>query len=258
MDLMDKVKIAICHANGTGISEKTAQSIQKLKAASFEFEHMVQIYETSSIAHGRNACICGKDIWPLSEEVTGFDYILFVDSDIEFEPADVQKLYDAPAEIISGVTNPRTLEDKYCCGEWNGIQGSTSIDRYLDKTDDTHIVEVDWCGAAFLSIKVGANTTEDIGFCMNAEDAGIPIHAHLGCKVKHHTVSSFDKNGGVKINQAGVPDYTIDDLHLQMHRSNSFILKNMDEIMIRFHQLKFDYDEVVNENEKLKQQLKER
>ncbi len=274
---MDKIKLVVCHPNGSGISRQTAESLKRVEQTEFTFDLLIQLYESASIMHARNATICGKDVWSKSAKVEGFDYILFVDSDIEFTPEHIQMLYDAQAPIVTGVTNPRGSTDVYCCGYWGaGIQGSTPKENMLmAKKYKEDMFSVDWCGAAFLMIRrdvfdkiphpwfdniiiqtesATASSTEDVGFCMNAEDAGIPISVIPECIVKHHTRSSFDSEG--KVNIIDTPRETIDDIQLQIHRSNTFILNNVGKIVEAYRDLVIKHEVAMEEIAELKKQIK--
>lgn len=136
----------------------------------------------------------------LDEEISHY---LFVDSDMSFSEEHIRMLKDSDKLIISGACESRRHRGKYCAGMFGP---NYSIGTY-STSDETGIRQVDWVGGAFLMVKREAleqmeypwfrhvyidmgfranQTGEDIGFCINAKEKGIPIFVNLDCKVGHH------------------------------------------------------------------------
>jgi GT2 family glycosyltransferase len=130
-------------------------------------------------------------------------HYLFVDSDMSFSEEHIRMLVEARKPIISGACESRRKRGHYCAGSFGPYY---SIGTYKDDTEKG-VQEVEWVGGAFLMVAREAfeqmeypwfrhvyvdmgfranQTGEDIGFCINAKNSGIPIFVHLDCKIKHH------------------------------------------------------------------------
>jgi glycosyltransferase involved in cell wall biosynthesis len=151
---------------------------------------------------------------PLNGEVT-YDKILWIDSDIAWEPEDVIKLYESDKDIISGAyylssgevtAYPKLLGPGY---------------NYKDVKNMKDIVEIDSAGFGFLCIKSGVFESlsrpwfqqvfvnavindkdyvmpimgEDMSLCVRAKQAGFKIWFDPSVKVQHHKTVSLDWKG---------------------------------------------------------------
>jgi len=139
-----------------------------------------------------------------------YDYYMCIDSDIEFNPEDVQALVNRNVDIISGFYQFRYNNNYGVAGTFQYTGCTIHKDGFL-KWDSTGLKEVDWVGAGFLLIKrevlenidfpyfrEGILTYinndgkeeaqwhgEDVGFCISAKKAGYKIYVDCDVKVNH-------------------------------------------------------------------------
>jgi hypothetical protein len=101
------------------------------------------VTSNSRIAHSRNVIVSGF----LHDQLS---HLLFVDADIEFDPADVFRLIAADKEVIAGVAQlkPPGLEFPV---EWPQNAGNG-----LNVCQSTGAIEVDAVGTGFMMIKRSA------------------------------------------------------------------------------------------------------
>jgi hypothetical protein len=143
------------------------------------------------------------------------DWLIFIDTDMEFSPQDVQALMDNGGDVVTGVC--KTGEGKYALYE------------YDDKTNRIKSIDpkpiVDICGAAFIGIRRnvveklcdgitrnmswkntrvretnlnlpfnlvanmdGIQFSEDVSFCLRLRELGIPIHVAMEAKIGHEKI----------------------------------------------------------------------
>jgi hypothetical protein len=166
---------------------------------------------SSLVHHARELTISGSedlslspdDVAPVGGKVT-YNKVIWIDSDIVWEPEDFFKLYNSEHEVISGVYLladglTSSVHDK------NGeIQGNTF--RFL-----TEPFQVQSIGFGFVAMKNGVfekierpwfkhidqkiaksdgteiidSLGEDISWCVKAYNAGIPIYCDPSIKVGH-------------------------------------------------------------------------
>jgi len=145
------------------------------------------------------------------------DWLLILDADMVWTPADVRKLFEAADEverpIIGGLCFAGYRDDSQM---WPTLfkavemeDGSVDIQKMADYPKDA-ICKVFGTGAAFLLIHRGVlerfkeamgpdhpapwffisytsnnRFSEDWGFCIRAQTLGIPVHVHTGVRVGH-------------------------------------------------------------------------
>lgn len=173
---------------------------------------MTQSYEASG---GRPDKF--SDVVPFSG--LEYDYLFWIDSDQVWKPEDVLRLIDHDRDIVSGFT-PLAISNKAAVGYFNEQEGAIS---YINLTNlkkvweaaeegvyparkDGSLLDVDFVGFAFLAIKRGVMeaigypwfrpqrlfvggreslTSEDVGWCISATEAGFKIHADPNTVVGH-------------------------------------------------------------------------
>ena len=145
----------------------------------------IQVYDT--------ACKVCKD--PFQGRET-YDYIMWIDSDMVFEPEHFQKLLDAKKRVITGLYKVEQ-NGEYACYKSND---NKRINNEYLKTN-SGVVETSFAGMGFMLIKSGVFeemnfpyftipsraecVSETISFCHNLKEAKIQLHAHLDVIVGH-------------------------------------------------------------------------
>ncbi len=154
-----------------------------------------------SIVHlARYSCLminpestCNICLNPFSE--TTYDYIMWIDSDMVFNPLHFQKLLDAKKQVITGLYRIES-SNVYGCYDLNNKR--IDVD-YLQ--NNSGVIEVSFAAMGFMLIKNGVYEempfpyfsvpgesgmlSETLSFCQNLSKANIPIHAHLDVVVGH-------------------------------------------------------------------------
>jgi len=152
-----------------------------------------------------------KSILVYQKPVEGYDYFLMLDSDIEFNLSNIEALINHNKDIVCSPYLMHGREGIYDCGEFL-IQGSIK-GRYNEDKKGLHVV--DWIGAGFMLMKASVfekmeypwyrnilvrsgdnqeESSEDIGFCVNAERSNIDVWCDFDNPVGHkkRTHESFD------------------------------------------------------------------
>jgi len=121
-----------------------------------------------------------------------YDYIMWIDSDIIFQPEDFAKLLERDLEIVAGLYN--ATDGNFACRVVDDAEGATK--QVIEP------VEAEWVGMGFMLIKRGVLemieppwfqttvvdgqfVTEDIYFCMMARKAGFKIYVDPEVTVRH-------------------------------------------------------------------------
>lgn len=121
-----------------------------------------------------------------------YDYIMFIDSDMVFEPWHLEKLLEADKEIITGVA--RIEQTNYlACHDMDN-------NKLTIKDVRDEIIPVSFSGMAFMLIKKGVFESmqfpyfttgnpniisETLSFCMNLQKTDIQLYAHMGVVIGH-------------------------------------------------------------------------
>lgn len=208
---MKKIRIAIPLANGGELHGECSESISRILDASKDknlpFEVEVVTARSGIIAINRNTMISHSI--KKKQVVTGFDYMLTLDSDVAFSVRDVVTLYNNCEEgsrIISGLYCQRRGRLHANAGMWDKCPGMNSKSHSLTMTA-SGIKIVDWVAGGFCMIEKSVfNETEhpwyenktvdfpdddrpivgeDIGFCLNVAKVNIPILVNCDVKLKH-------------------------------------------------------------------------
>ncbi len=151
----------------------------------------IQNWETNEIGSGRFT----------------YDVVVWIDSDIEWEPDDLLRLYESDKKIISGLYQTSPV-------------GWVAVNRYDETGRPVKVNKVEYLlhdeptvaggvGFGFVAMKQGVfetmkrpwfkirfvrwdghdfdtNVGEDYSWCMNAQDAGFEVWVDPLVKVKHH------------------------------------------------------------------------
>lgn len=156
---------------------------------------MVSTAGGSNVSHVRERCV--RPLRPGSihpnkpffGEVE-YDFIMWIDSDIVFNPEDVQKLIDRDLDIVAGLYN--ASDGNFAC----------QLDETVKEIKKVQPVEVVWVGMGFMLMKCGVLenidapwfqstlvdgmfVTEDVYFCMMARKAGFKVFVDPEVTVRH-------------------------------------------------------------------------
>ena len=155
-------------------------------------------YETNQIAQGAFT----------------YDKIIWIDSDIEWEPEDLLKLYRSDLDIVSGLYQ-LDWAGSVAVGYPNKIGTPTRVNKVEFLLHDEP-VEVGGVGFGFVAMQTGVfekierpwfligkviweegrdlrvNLGEDYSWCERAKAAGFKIWVDPGIKVKHHKETVYE------------------------------------------------------------------
>jgi len=155
----------------------------------------------TSIVHlARYSCLminpestCNICLNPFSE--TTYDYIMWIDSDMVFNPEHFEKLLKAKKEVITGLYR---IENTNLLGCFDTNNKRIDVD-YIK--NNSGVIEVSFSAMGFMLIKRGVYErmpfpyfsvpgesgmlSETLSFCHNLSKANIPIYAHLDVVVGH-------------------------------------------------------------------------
>ena len=155
----------------------------------------------TSIVHlARYSCLminpestCNICLNPFSE--TTYDYIMWIDSDMVFNPEHFEKLLKAKKEVITGLYR---IENTNLLGCFDTNNKRIDVD-YIK--NNSGVIRVSFSAMGFMLIKRGVYErmpfpyfsvpgesgmlSETLSFCHNLSKANIPIHAHLDVVVGH-------------------------------------------------------------------------
>lgn len=160
-------------------------------------EAIVSTAGGSNVSHVRERCVrplrpgTTRPKEPFFGEVD-YDYIMWIDSDIVFNPQDFQTLLDKDREIIAGLYN--ASDGNFACRVIDDADGATK--QVIEP------VEAEWVGMGFMLIKRGVLemieppwfqstvvdgqfVTEDIYFCLMARKAGFKVYVDPEVTVRH-------------------------------------------------------------------------
>jgi hypothetical protein len=151
---------------------------------------------------------------PLSGQLT-YDKILWIDSDIAWDPEDVIKLYESDKDVISGA---------YLFGSGEVAAYEKFLKKgysYDDVKDKTELMQIDGCGFGFICVKPGIFESlsrpwfqsamakleqdgkeyefpvigEDISWCMRVKEKGYEIWLDPTVQVTHHKTMKLTWKG---------------------------------------------------------------
>jgi len=147
-----------------------------------------------------------------------YDYMMWIDSDMEFNPESVLKLIEYDVDIVSGIAaRGNTIAAPF--GIWTETpQGQPCYANHnlkrIDEFPKTEqgLTEVDFVGFAFMCIKHGVfenmeypwfrttiarymwkdfELTEDLGWCWRAKELGYKIYVAPDVRVGHNKSMTF-------------------------------------------------------------------
>lgn len=190
-----------------------------LNCFKYNLEFFYRIFYTPNIYTVRNKLILGNDLIYAHEynqkrqpfdNLIDYDYIMWIDSDMVFDPWQFKQLLDHDKAIVSGLT--RHPDDTFNCGpdfDDEYLKEHGTFERYETKffADKKDLVQVGWIGFAFMLIRKGVfedlsfpwfkpewyqlkdggriYLSEDQAFCREAKEKGYKIYVDPTIEVGH-------------------------------------------------------------------------
>lgn len=209
------MKLAFC-IPGKQQSMEWTKSWDMLKNYMFrnDIEHYLYQWYDSNIYGCRNSLV-SRDAeipWDMMPCFLGapYDYMVWIDSDMGFEPDDVMRLVESGKDIISAVC-PMGPTNRCPAGSYGLDDNGVPVCRYLNiKVLDTvpkdELIEVQYAGFGFIVVKYGvfeamdypwfrsitwtyerrkSDPSEDLGFCLRAGMKGFKVFLHPWVRVSH-------------------------------------------------------------------------
>lgn len=193
------IKIKVCMPNTGQIHTHTVASLLRLSREEYKFSFNMII--GSCIAQNRNECV--QDA--LDDDV---DYILWVDSDMTFEPNNLKQLLADDKDIVTGLyfTRKQPVEPVI----YSMVDDSEYYASIKDY-DKNAMFKVGGCGGGFVLVKTDVykkiekdwysiigNIGEDLSFCRRALENGYDIWCDTTVKLGHvgihiYTESDFSE-----------------------------------------------------------------
>jgi hypothetical protein len=219
---MDTLRIVVPCVNHDTVLPECRASLERMKQKRITDRMHVEIVQvtgtTISDQRCRGANLECSDFENQNAFDSEWDNLLCVDSDIEFETTDVERLLSLNLDLVGGAYKGRGRE-AYCAGDF--LEDGTKIirpNRWLG-LENKGLVKVDWIGMGFTLIKRDvlrkmkypwwrehftrypedgvtypnrkgdiriSYLGDDIGFCINAAESGYEIWCDCSTIVKHH------------------------------------------------------------------------
>lgn len=192
---------------GNDFTQRNVQSLLNLLEV---FRERLVDYElfwrySSDIYGLRNGIVQKNGVKDVPFAGEPYDYMMWIDSDVEYTPDDVFELMYADKDIISGLV-PIGPDERVAVGKYI-MEGDRVGMAYLrGRVDHEELLEMDFCGFAFVLIKAGVfesigfpwfqttrisfgdqmiETSEDVGFCFRAKELGNEVWAHPRVRPGH-------------------------------------------------------------------------
>jgi hypothetical protein len=203
---MIKIRVGLPVYDGkmTAPTQQTVKMLSSNKDFDFEVINVSGIF--THLARDISSLAVPSSGGGKTKQILPYDYYLAMDADTAFDVDNVRRLVDAGKDIIGGAYGHRAGCSEYIvAGMFDGAPGDCPKTKCL-KFWESGLREVDWCGAGCLLIKkvvfetlefpywrnrivvkddFSNQTTEDIGFCMSAKEAGFKIYCDLDNRIAH-------------------------------------------------------------------------
>lgn len=148
------------------------------------------------------------EVMPFEGKVE-YDYLMWIDSDMAWQPDDVVRLLNHRKDIVSGVCPMGDKQDRAAYGWYAERADGVQVMRYATvkgSADMQELIEVDFAGFGFVMIKRGVfeavgypwfrevvrqegytklRTSEDIGLCTRARMAGYKVWVDPLVRIGH-------------------------------------------------------------------------
>ena len=203
---MLKIRVGIPSYDGK-VTAPTQATINKLSTnKEYNFEVMKVSGTFCSLARDISSLPVPSQGGGKIKQVMPYDYYLAMDSDTAFDIDNVKRLLAADKDIVGGAYAYRSgFPDNIVAGMFDSVPGESPKEKNF-KFWEHGLRECDWCGAGCMLIKkhvfetldfpywrnrivvkgdMANQTTEDIGFCMAAKEAGFKIWIDLDNRIAH-------------------------------------------------------------------------
>jgi hypothetical protein len=189
------------HGAKSGYVRSLVKTLDALNEANISYDYYMRASSHVSVARQKTLDHAMDDY------MFRYKKMLWIDSDIEWEPEDVFKLYNSKEKIISGAY---LSSDGYVSASETEIFAQRfHYDDFLKKTG---VIEAKRIGFGFVMISKGVFesikrpywekhrseewiTGEDIAFCENAYEADHKIYLDTSVKVNHYKTTVLTWNG---------------------------------------------------------------
>jgi len=210
------VRICVPCPNHNTITKECLDSLEEIKTMTSELTiDIVRIIGTA-ISHQRCEGVhfqTSNLVYQTDNYNEEFDYYLALDADISFKPTDLRHLIALNLDIVGGAYHAReSHKQRYVAGDFEPGYKYASTDFFLS-SQCRGLIKVDWIGMGFTLIKRDVfrkirypwwrevvvevidprdgklhahYNGDDIGFCLNAKEAGYDIYCDCDVVVKHH------------------------------------------------------------------------
>jgi hypothetical protein len=203
------IKFGITLPNGIEFKDTLAyRCLEKVKLENNGKYDLKEVVLTGAgVGRNRNKCVNNGKSTLINQKEFDFDFIQFVDFDVEFSFKDVDQLVSHNKDIVSGSYHYKKNKNQIHAGFWGRAPGLRGDNLTVNKQG---LVKVDRCGGGFLLIKREVfikldypwfshrmveveiegqkhreETSEDFGFCMLAQEGGFDIFCDTDCQLKH-------------------------------------------------------------------------
>src|SRR3989339_1283692 len=177
-------------------------------------EVMVSRKESCNIYYVRNMCLGadvarGKNQKPFDGKVD-YDYLMWIDSDTVFTPAQFQRLLNHQKDIVAGIYSMADGKQFATVPEWDEeyfkVNGCFKFLAKEDLTKASGLMKVSYTGMGFMLVRKGVFeameypwfkplekqigdmvdfTMEDVCFCLRAKEAGFDVWVDPAVIVGH-------------------------------------------------------------------------
>lgn len=206
--------IAFCVPGRTQSMEFTS-SWDAMKNYMFreKIDHYLWQKYSSDIYEVRNTLV-SRDLqipWEMMPCFGGkpYDYMMWIDGDIGFQPEDVMNLVNSGKDIISGAC-PMGPTNRCPVGKFGVNENGQVVYQFIHipaLDDEEELIEVEFAGFGFIAVKKGvfegmpypwfrttlrkcggrdSNPSEDLGFTLRAGEKGFKVWLHPKVKLTHN------------------------------------------------------------------------
>jgi hypothetical protein len=182
---------------------------------------MLSMATNSNVYYVRSQCLGanvlrGINQKPFNDKVN-YDYIMWIDSDIVFNPSQIIKLISHNKDIVCGLYKMDGGKQFAVVENWNEeVFSKNGTFKFLEDSDisgKTDLMEVEYSGMGFMLVKKGVFETinypwfepifyefgseirdfcsEDVGFCKKSLKAGYKIHIDPTVIVGHEKTKIY-------------------------------------------------------------------
>jgi hypothetical protein len=201
------IKVCVPYPNHGKILPQVEDALSALEASDLDVD--ITRVKGSNIIRARNAAINEEKSDLCRQKLPHFDYFLSVDADVLFTVDHVKQLISHKLDIVGGLYPNKNNRQLAVAGYLTAV-GSVNYDK-LVLSAGHGLKRVGYAGSGFLLISRHAlenieypwfryetisyldsagdlhqqQTSDDIGFAINAARCGFPIYLDCDCKLEH-------------------------------------------------------------------------